>query len=71
VEAIINLEETIGKTVGGGRPPRHTLDIRYSTKANARAWRKLVDRPYIPRGVFRFASHDEADAWLMKMMTRH
>ncbi len=71
MEPFVNLEETIGKTVGKCKPPRNTLDVRYSTKSNARAWRKLVDRPYVPRGVFRFKSHEEADAWLMMMMTRH
>lgn len=70
MEPIINLEETIGKTVGRLRPVRSALDVRHSTKANARAWRKLIDRPYVPRGVFRFNSHEDADAWLMKMMTR-
>ena len=36
--------------------------------------RLLVDthrgRPYLPRGVFRFKSHDEADEWLLQMLTR-
>jgi hypothetical protein len=28
------------------------------------------DRPFLPRGVYRFKSHEEADAWTMKMLTR-
>jgi hypothetical protein len=27
-------------------------------------------RPFIPRGVFRFKSFEEADEWTMKMLTR-
>jgi hypothetical protein len=27
-------------------------------------------RPFVPRGVYRFKSHEEADEWLMKMLTR-
>jgi hypothetical protein len=27
-------------------------------------------RLFVPRGVYRFKSHEEADAWLMKMLTR-
>jgi hypothetical protein len=28
------------------------------------------DRPFLPRGVFRFKSHEEADEWTLKMLTR-
>jgi hypothetical protein len=27
-------------------------------------------RKFIPRGVYRFKTHEEADEWLMKMLTR-
>ncbi len=27
-------------------------------------------QPFAPRGVFRFHSHEEADEWMMKMLTR-
>ncbi len=27
-------------------------------------------KPFIPRGVYRFRSHDEKDAWALKMLTR-
>jgi hypothetical protein len=28
------------------------------------------DRPFMPRGVFRFKTHAEADEWTLKMLTR-
>jgi hypothetical protein len=28
------------------------------------------NRPFLPRGVYRFKTHEEADAWQMKMLTR-
>lgn len=28
------------------------------------------DKPFIPRGVYRFKSFEESDAWAMRMMTR-
>ena len=28
------------------------------------------DQPFIPRGVHRFHSHEEKDAWTLKMLTR-
>ena len=29
------------------------------------------DKPFIPKGVYRFHSHEEKDAWTLKMLTRH
>ena len=28
------------------------------------------NRPFVPHGVYRFKSHEESDAWMMKMLTR-
>ena len=28
------------------------------------------DRPFLPKGVFRFKTHEEADEWTLKMLTR-
>ncbi len=28
------------------------------------------DKPYMPHGVYRFHTHEEADAWTLKMLTR-
>jgi hypothetical protein len=69
MKAVINLEETIGKTVGKRRAP-DPLDVKSSTKANARAWSAISPAKPIPSGVYRFTSHEEADAWMWTMMTR-
>jgi hypothetical protein len=28
------------------------------------------DQPFIPRGVYRFKTHEELNAWTLKMLTR-
>jgi hypothetical protein len=28
------------------------------------------EKPFIPRGVYRFRSHQEKDEWILKMLTR-
>ena len=28
------------------------------------------DEPFVPRGVYRFHSHEEEDEWTLKMLTR-
>jgi hypothetical protein len=56
------------KVVGQRKDPSPTLE-------NVRALQQLLHElrgkhPFLPRGVYRFKSHQEADAWQMKMLTR-
>jgi hypothetical protein len=56
--------------VVGHRRPAHPLRAEGDTKANARAWQAALNTPFVPRGVYRFHSHEEADAWLWQMIAR-
>lgn len=63
--AVVNVEEFIGKTVGRRVPPsgaglQKTLNQALKTQ----------ERGLCPKGVYRFNSHEEADAWMVKMMNR-
>jgi hypothetical protein len=69
MKPLVNLEERIGKTVGRRSAPSGLPDTTTCTPADARDWQRAFRTPGIPRGVHRFASHEEADAWLMKMIT--
>jgi hypothetical protein len=68
--AVINTEEPIGKTVGRRKVPRDPLSLQGQTKDDMRAWRKAFPTPFVPKGVYRFTSHEEADDWMWKMITR-
>jgi hypothetical protein len=67
---VINIEETIGKTVGKRRDVAKSLRVKEDSKAAAEAWRKALPAGGIPKGVYKFKSHEEADEWLIKMMAR-
>lgn len=67
MEPIINLEETPGKTVGRRRPPKDPIAASTLSREDARRWSQAFGNG-IPRGVYRFKSHEEADAWMMKML---
>jgi hypothetical protein len=41
------------------------------TAEHARAWRRALNTPFVPRGVYRFETHEAADRWLWEMLTRH
>lgn len=57
------------RIVGHRRPPA-PLDPAVDTKERARAWRRAFPTPFVPRGVYRFESHENADRWLWEMLTR-
>jgi hypothetical protein len=66
MHVVVNCEEFIGKTVGRrGRP----LDPLSQVSALQRSLAGLCPLR-IPRGVYRFSSHQEADQWLMDHLTR-
>ena len=61
----MNVEEFIGKTVGR-RVPSFGAGLQ-KTLNQVLAGQK---RGVCPRGVYRFHSHEEADAWTLKMLNR-
>ena len=69
MKSVINIEEKIGKTVGHRTTP-NPFSLQGATKQAMRDWRRAFPTPFVPRGVYRFRSHDEADEWLLKMITR-
>jgi hypothetical protein len=69
MKPIINIQENIGKTVGRRRGIVDPLSPG-TTKAQMVAWKRAFGTPHLPKGVFRFKTHEEADAWMLKMLTR-
>ena len=69
VDRPINFEEHIDKVVGRRNRAPDGLDARHSTIKDAVAWRKAFGG-LVPKGIYRFNTHAEADEWLWKMITR-
>lgn len=62
MKPVVNLEEEFGKVVG-----RHNLTVAdYDHLATQSE--KIIGRLPFPKGVYRFHTHEEADAWLEKHM---
>lgn len=71
MKPIINLDETPGKVVGRRLSPSDPLVITERQRAKeARAWQRAFRGLPIPKGVYRFRTHEEADEWLWQMLTR-
>ncbi len=72
MKPFFNLEETPGKTVGRRRPPANPLALTDAQRAkNAVAWKRAFGGLPIPRGVYRFRTHEAADEWLWQLLTRN
>lgn len=69
MKPVINVEEAIGKTVGRRTQASDPLSIAGSRKKDMERWRDALGGLNVPRGVYRFSSHEEADEWLWQMMT--
>jgi hypothetical protein len=71
MKPIVNLEETPGKVVGRRKPSADMLELSAAQRVEeAVAWKHAFRTMRIPKGVYRFRSHEEADEWLWKMLTR-
>ena len=70
MKPIINLEEAIGKTVGRRVAPRDSFRYGMGVQRAGVELGKALKVRFVPRGVFRFHSHEEADAWMMKYIAR-
>lgn len=60
---IINMEETIGKTVGRRKPSRDHIAAASILQKTSNDLLRACGHKIGRRGVFRFNSHEEADAW--------
>ena len=69
-QPFINLDEKIDRFVGRRTKTPDGLSLAGSTIQDAIAWRKAFGGVRVPRGVYRFKTHEEADEWLWRMITR-
>lgn len=70
MEPVVNIQEPVGKVVGRRVARKDTLALVPGEIEDVKAWRAAFPTPFVPRGVYRFRSHEEADQWLWKMLTR-
>lgn len=66
----VNVEERIDRLVGRRTRTTDALSTASSRKADAIAWRRALGGIRVPRGVYRFRTHQEADDWLWRMIAR-
>ncbi|MDP4623623.1 MAG: hypothetical protein NWT08_00655 [Akkermansiaceae bacterium] len=65
IPRIINMEETIGKTVGRRNQSSPLDPVQHSIK-RAKGWCDAFPPMMTPKGVYRFKTHEEAEQWTTK-----
>ena len=71
MKAPVNMEEKIGKTVGRRAELSNPFDYAMGLQRTASRLRQLtVGRGLCPKGVFKFKTHEEADAWMWTMLVQ-
>jgi hypothetical protein len=69
-QPFINVEEKVDRFVGRRTRTPDALSLAGSRKSDAIARRNAFGGVRVPRGVFRFKTHEEADQWLWRMISR-
>jgi len=68
--AFVNVEETVTRVVGRRTQAPDALSTTTSRRADSVAWQRSFGGVRVPRGVYRFKTHEEAERWLWRMIAR-
>ncbi|HEY9172014.1 MAG TPA: hypothetical protein VI136_07015 [Verrucomicrobiae bacterium] len=69
-QLVVNVEEDIGKVVGRRTEPPDALQTGMRLQALAVELHRSFAHRWARPGVYRFKTHEEADAWMMRMLAR-
>lgn len=67
---VINVDEDIPRVVGRRTKAPDGLCLAGSNQATSAEWRRVFGGVRIPKGVHRFKTHQEADEWLSRFISR-
>lgn len=70
-EPFINCEEQPDRTVGRRQLPADCFETGMRLQEAMGEYLQAFGHLPLPRGVFRFQTHEEADEWMLKMLARH
>ncbi len=66
----INPDDPAASRVVGRRVKPHPLKVIPNEIQHAREWQRAFPTPFVPKGLYRFKTHEAADEWMWKMITR-
>jgi hypothetical protein len=69
-QPFVNVEEKIDRLVGRRTGTPDSLRAGMQLQATAAQLHKTFKHRWMPKGVYRFKTHEEADAWMTKMLAQ-
>jgi hypothetical protein len=69
-QPLVNVEERIDRFVGRRAPTTDSLKAGMQLQETSAKLHQSFKHRWMPKGVYRFKSHEEADAWMIKMLAR-
>jgi hypothetical protein len=69
-QPVINIQEKIDRFVGRRTEALDSLTAGMQLQETAVELHKSLKHHWWPKGVYRFKTHREADAWMMKMLAQ-
>jgi hypothetical protein len=69
-DGLTNLEEKIDRRVGRRTQQPDGLKAGMALQALGAELHRSLKHHWCPKGVYRFKTHEEADAWNLKMLAR-
>jgi len=69
-QPFINVEEKIDRFVGKRTKTPDSLTAGMQLQETAGQLHKTFRLHWMPKGVYRFKTHEEADAWMIRMLAR-
>ena len=69
-QPFVNIEEKIDRFVGRRTGALDSLRAGMQLQETAARLHRVFNHHWMPKGVYRFKSHEEADAWMTKMLAQ-
>ena len=69
-QPFVNTEEEIGRFVGRRATASDSLRAGMQLQETAAQLHQSFRHRWMPRGVYRFKTHEESDEWMIKMLAR-
>jgi hypothetical protein len=69
-QPIVNVGEKIDRFVGRRTPMPDSWEAGMRLQETAAQLHKSFKHRWMPKGVYRFKTHEEADEWMNKMLAR-
>lgn len=69
-QPFVNVEEKIDRFVGRRAPEPNSLRAGMQLQETAAQLHQSFKHRWMPKGVYRFKTHEEADEWMIQMLAR-